>query len=291
MTKETFHLPMINVSENRFPFVEGAFKAKNGQMLKGYFLVDSGSMANMLSKELEQLVGDEAYTGEKQGIGAVDRKGEVCPVVNIEIEMDGMQSKERFCISYNIDFVKTFGDHSIFGIIGIDYLLKHKLVLDFENQCLRSVSDENIELTDLSFLCPMKVGIEAFGSPVVAFVKDGEEYFCVPDSGTDNSLIADGAFKGVISHEMLDARGSVSGISGTNETGYAKASFSLISVDDTGKMGRMVEREEVFMVLPEHEYIFQEENRLPVSALLSTPFMLRNKWILDFGQLGIYSRK
>ena len=291
MEKHTFRLPLIEVKINRFPFVEGAFMAKNGKMLEGFFLIDTGSETNLLNREVERFLSGDAYTDEKLQINAVDNKGEECSILNIEIELDCVRSNERFCIPQNIDFKEQFGENRIIGIIGSSYLREHKLVLDYESECLCAASDKEVSLEDLSFACPMSVGLKTHGIPIVAFMKDGEEYFCVPDSGAEDGLFADGAFKGVNSYEMLDAKGTVSGVSGTDETGFAKLSFSLISADEEGNMNNLVEYEDITQVLSDHEYVANDGKRFPISALLSTKFMLRNKWILDYGNLAIYSRK
>lgn len=291
MEKKTINLEFVNVYDNKFPFVIGAFRAKNGQMLDGYFLIDTGSGNNMLNREVERLLGKETFTDKKLGVNAIDRKGEVCPIVDIYMELDGFQSTESFSISQNLDFSCNLGKNRVIGILGSEYLLKHRLVVDYEKGCLRSSDLESITLADKSFFFPMEYGLEWYGIPVVGFVKGDDQYVCVADSGSQQSLIADGALEGVHCCENIEGVGEVKGISGNMQTGYAWITFSLLSLAQKTDETKLVQQESLFQILLDHKCIAHSNQKdcPPISALLSHDFMLRRKWILDYGMQAIYA--
>lgn len=291
MGKETINLPLYGVHHYYHPIVEGAFLAKNGQMLHGFFMIDTGSSENILNKDVERLLGSDTFIDDTQRIGALECKGETCPIVNVCVELDGNRSNERFCISQNIVFSDYYGKNRIIGILGSIFMIKHQLVLNLNEECLRTAIIESISLEDKSFFFPMEYGMHHYRIPVVGIVNGKEEYVCVADTGSTLNLIAERALTGFGNYEKLEGDGIVAGVYGKKEISYAEVSFSLFSIGEQTGETRLVTKEDVFQVLPNRDCIHNPEDgeHPPIYGLIGARFMLEQKWILDFGNLAIYA--
>lgn len=289
MDKETINLPLYGLHDYYHPIVRGSFLAKNGQMLEGFYMIDTGAAENMLNKEVVRLLGSETATDETCKVSAVDNKGEVCSIVNICVGLDEHRSNERFCISQSVNFTDHFGKVRIIGLLGANFLTKHQLVVDLKEECLKTATINPVSPEGKSFFFPMEFGMHYYQTPVVGFVNGDDEYVCIADTGCDISVIADGAMKGIGNFEKLEGRGNVTGVAGTVDIHYAKVSFSLLSI--TVGEPRLVDKQDIFQVLPDHEYVadYKDGKRPPISALLGAKFMIEQKWILDFGNQVIYA--
>lgn len=286
------NLAFFHIQELNFPFVEGAFRCKNGKYLDGYFLIDTGSNQNVFNGAAQRLLSDECITSNTHTITSVDNEGENCPIANVDIVLDECKCNETFCISNGINYSDFFGDNHIIGILGSNFLLKHGLSLNLQDNCLQNscISVDNNK--PLSFLFPMGYGLRYFGIPVVGFVKDDNEYLCVADSGCNTSTIAQYPVEeGMIMVEQLNEKRVVTGISDSCTTSSAKVKFNLLSIGEQKGTTSLVEAEDRINILPNRRYIApsREENAPAIAGLLSTPFMMSQKWILDFKHQVIYA--
>ncbi len=290
--KDNIYLPLIHIEETPYPIVEGALMCKDNEMLSGYFIIDTGSVENILNYDMAKYISRDMVTEKKQMVCAINGAGENCIISNVTIDLDDNSSCEQFCISQKLDFEKYFGPNRILGLLGSCYLRKHHLAVDFAKKCLRTAAREPIMLDEMSFLFPMQLGMQTYGIPVLKFIKDDTDYFCVADTGCALSMLSEKGKEGVFCCEKSDGKGRVEGISGAAETIHTSASLSLLSVGDRIDRIRLVETEDNFQILQGYEYIVSYNNeQIPsISALLSTHFMLKRKWILDFSNEVIYAK-
>jgi len=291
MGKNTFNLPFVNVQDNKYPFIEGAIVDKDGQVLEGYFLIDSGSVPNMLNSGFVKYLDTKAISGNKIQVTGVDNIGEACSMVKMEIELDGVRTNEDFYVSQNINFEKYFEDVVLFGILGTSFLIKHRMVIDYENECLKTAALEPISLDEKSFFFPIEYGVDTYNAPIVGLVNGGSKYLCMLDTGCTENIIAEGVMPGLKQCRRIEEKSEFGGISGVEETELAMVSFLLLSMDKTGKFC-LVEHEDECQILLGHEFLFNGDDRnLPsISGLLGGNFMLKRKWVLDFGNMAIYAK-
>ena len=142
------------------------------------------------------------------------------------------------------------------------------------------------------FVCPMSVGFHAYGIPIVCLTNGEDEFLCVADSGCDTNTLTRYAMEnGAKCFEQIEGKRSIYTISGESVADIAKVDFSLMSVwDDEEKESILVPDKDVFQIIsgPEHLCWCDDEETPPISGLISSRYMLRNKWILDFNVGYIY---
>ena len=285
------YLPLIHVDHLIFPFIEGSFVCKNGKYLDGFFLVDSGSSDNVFNQEAMHLLADSSIVGEKRQVCAVNNEGEECELVDIKIKIESIESIERFSISHNLDFKSMFGENRIIGVLGSGFMRKYGLVLDYAKKCVRSSELKNFSEEGKVFVCPMDAGFYAYGIPLVCLTNGEEDFLCVPDSGCNTSTLTQYAMeKAAHAYERLDGQQSMHTISGEAITNLAKVNFSLMSITDDEAKCTLVPDTDIFQIVTGQEHICWCANKEipPISGLISSEFMLRNKWILDYNVGYIY---
>lgn len=287
--KTKITLPFFHIDQLIYPFIRGAFVCKKGTYLDGFFLVDSGSSVNIFNKEALHLLSEESFCEETFKVDAFNNEGEECQVTNVSIKVGDIECIELFNVSQNLDFSSYFGKNRIIGILGVGFMLRNGLVLDYSQQCVRSSEISKFIHDGKSFACPMNGGINAYGIPLVCMVGNSDDFLCVVDSGCNISTITQYAMEnGARSFEHIDGKYFLQSISGESLTDLAKVDFSLFSVKEEGN--NYVPDTDVFQVVTNLEYICRhdDEDIPPIYGLISSSFMLRNKWILDFKVGFIY---
>ena len=290
--KTKIHLPLFHIDHLIYPFVEGAFICKNGTYLDGFFMVDSGSTDNIFNNEAVHLLPDEAISQECRQVNAINNIGESCKVADVKIKVGDIEDVEQFNISQNLNFSKFFGKNRIIGVLGAGFMRKNGLALDYSQRCVRSSEMEQFTDEGKRFVCPMSVGYYAYGIPLVCLTNGEEEFFCVADSGCNtNTLTRHAMVNGGQRYELIDGQQSLYTISGETISDLAKVDFSLMSVGyDEEKGSFLVPDTDVFMIVSGQEHLCwcEDKDIPPISGLISSRFMLRNKWILDFNVGYIY---
>ena len=138
----------------------------------------------------------------------------------------------------------------------------------------------------------MSVGYYAYGIPLVCLTNGEEEFFCVADSGCNtNTLTRHAMENGTKNYEHIDGQNALYTISGESITDLAKVDFSLMSVwEDEQKEAGLIPDTDIFQIISGQKHLCWCDNEEipPISGLISSGFMLRNKWILDFNVGYIY---
>lgn len=285
-------IPFFHIDHLIYPFIEGTFVCKNGSYLNGFFMIDSGSSDNIFNKEAVRLLPDTAFSQECRKVKAINNMGEECEVVDVKIKVGDIEDAAQFNISKNLDFTKFFGKNRIIGVLGARFMCKHGLVLDYSHKCVRLSEIEHFTDEGKSFVCPMSFGFYAYGIPLVCLTNGEEEFFCVADSGCNtNTLTRHAMENGAKGYEHISGHNALHTISGETITDLAKVEFSLISVWKDKERGTdLVPDTDVFQILSGQKHICWCDNEEipPISGLISSDFMLRNKWILDFNVGVIY---
>lgn len=290
MTKT--NIPLFHIDHLIYPFIKGAFVCKTGSYLEGFFLVDSGSNDNIFNKEAVHLLPDDALSQDRRQVNSINNTGENCQVANIGIKVGDITDALPFNISQNLDFCKFFGANRIIGVLGAGFMCKHGLVLDYSQRCVRSSELEQFTDEGKSFVCPMSAGFYAYGIPIVCMTNGEKEFLCIADSGCNtNTLTLHAMENGARGYEHIEGHNSLHTISGESITALAKVDFSLLSVWADEERGTgLVPDTDVFQIVSGQEHLCWCDNEKipPISGLISSSFMLHNRWILDFNVGYIY---
>lgn len=262
-------------------------------MTPGYFLIDTGSMYNILNPAIMDWIGEDCITDETHDIIAINEKSEKCQLANLEISIGEYTGTEKFCMTKSNTLSKYFGEIRIVGILGADFLVKHGLLLDLECSCLRSSTEGDVDVVNMSYTFPMSYGLKIYGIPLVGIAKGDQLFMFVADSGCDQSLATKYVIEnGCMNYQYTSERSSVVDAYDIYDVSIARVQHQLASYNIEKGEFTMIESDDSFVVLSDRDCIREsdDEHIPPISGLLSAGYMLGHKWILDFNRQVIYSR-
>lgn len=291
MNNSEFSVPLVGYRELGLPFVSGFFREKGGKLVPGVFLVDCCSMSNVLNHKLLQYVDCSQSVDVDFNVMGSQGNSNVRKMVDVEIELGRELSTETFNIVEGCELAQMFGK-GVIGILGLEYILHHGLVLDFANKCLTS-KVEDVERVSPSFLMLMRYGLEAVGLPAVVLSKDEEEFIYVVDSGCNLSTVTlHGLNRSMYDTRDVEGRMLTMGIVGETVSRQVEASFQLCSMGvETGEV-YPIESRSRFLVEDNKEYMKEpdEDGTPAIYGLIGVDYMLKHGWVLDFAQLLIYAK-
>jgi hypothetical protein len=291
-----FECPLVDFDIVDYPMIMATFVSKSGKMVGGAFMIDTASRHNIMNETIKGILPDNCllYDGTMK-LTSFSGDGVQGKEVHLDFCIGEQQFKERFYAAQGLSFDSVFGEHVVLGILGVEFLVKHGLALDFENRTLHSSSmiNKRIELPDYTFFFPQEYGFSKYGLPVVGMVKNDKEYVCLVDSGsnlntTTNYVLNDGG----ITSKHTGMRSSLTSVAGTKITDLMTVNFDLLSIGD--KIGEVKTNNysTEFQVINNSKYIIEGTKDIPpVSAIIGAEFLLENKWVIDFSSGAVYSAK
>ena len=291
-----FECPLVDFDIVDYPMIMTTFVSKSGKVVGGAFMIDTASRHNIMNENIMGILPDNCllYDGTMK-LTSFSGDGVQGKEVHLDFCIGEKQFKERFYAAQGLSFDSVFGEHVVLGILGVEFLVKHGLALDFENRTLHSSSmiNKRIELPDYTFFFPQEYGFSKYGLPVVGMVKNDKEYVCLVDSGsnlntTTNYVLNDGG----ITSKHTGMRSSLTSVAGTKITDLMTVNFDLLSIGD--KIGEVKTNNysTEFQVINNSKYIIEGTKDIPpVSAIIGAEFLLENKWVIDFSSGAVFSAK
>lgn len=289
---------MFRVVGDLAPFVEVGFTDKDGRERIGLFLLDSGSTTNLLSCDMLDQIGALCELEKGTRILSIAHDFYNAKNVRFSFALGGKQFTDIFSVSRESLPVKVKG-MDFLGILGISFLIQHELVIDYHDYTLHTsdVSPENLSTSDCDFFFPMGIGLQFYNLPVLPVSQDGIELVTLVDTGSTNNMIAEQALNDCgFDYERTAGEDVMQGVIGQIEVKEAMVSFNILSLldDDFVKLCR----KELFSIMPCNVFTPKEgqcdtngEQLPPIEMLIGSPFMAKERWILDFGAQIIYRRK
>ena len=289
---------MFRVVGDLAPFVEVGFADKDGRERIGLFLLDSGSTTNLLSCDMLDRIGALCELEKGTRILSIAHDFYNAKNVRFSFALGGKQFTDIFSVSRESLPVKVKG-MDFLGILGISFLIQHELVIDYHDYTLHTsdVSPENLSTSDCDFFFPMGIGLQFYNLPVLPVSQDGIELVTLVDTGSTNNMIAEQALNDCgFDYERTAGEDVMQGVIGQIEVKEAMVSFNILSLldDDFVKLCR----KELFSIMPCNVFTPKEgqcdtngEQLPPIEMLIGSPFMAKERWILDFGAQIIYRRK
>lgn len=290
---ETRTAKLRDIEQVKFPIVKAAFKGKDGNVYVGAMMVDSGSVHCILNKSILSLIDESCVIdGKTMDIHSVQGRVVKCQGVSFNFKIGCGEYTDTFYINNTIDFNAMFDGMLLIGIIGHEFLRKNKLVLDYNKEELRH-SDGKLDedVNGYEFFFPMEFGLKKYNLPIVGITHNDKDYILVIDSGANSTIMTKHVVDDAgICKEVLSTEGGVTCF--TNETmgtNFCHVSLDLVSVGGTPESPKLYKSEDIVQVISDYEYLMDglkdpEGNEVPpICGLLSSVFMHRNKWVLDFG--------
>lgn len=301
MKKEinNIRVKMVRMEGDIAPFVEVGYVDMYAQEHSSLMLVDSGSTANVLSCDMADSIGELCKTeDETSTITSIANKAMKTKNVKFSFALGGETFQDTFCVNSEPLPIHIKG-WKVLGILGVGFLRKHRLVIDYSDFTLHTsvVNPNNLAISDCEFFFPMEIGLDHYGLPVVDIVQGDNEMVTLLDTGATNNLIAE---KSVVNNKILcmctNEKEIIKGLFGEVETEGAIVKFNLATITETDVLS--VSRHANFNLLPRYVLVPSEvysdekyKELPPIEALLGAPFMVRQGWTLDFGAEIVYKRK
>ena len=290
---------MVRMEGDIAPFVEIAYVDKYAQDHTGLMLLDSGSTVNILSNEIADNIGElckiddmaTAISSIAHGIMNTDN-------VRFSFALGGKLFNDTFCISTKPLPIHVKG-MAIIGILGIQFLQRHRLVIDYDEFTLHTsdVSPNNLSVSDCDFFFPMEIGLKFYGVPVLSVKQNGKELVTLVDTGATGNMMAEQALvDNKFKCYRFKGNDVMIGVTGEVDVEEAYVRFNMVSLDcdDVCEISHC----DYFWLLPYNVFTPKEgvcdtngEQLPPIEVLIGSPFMAKEGWVLDFGACIIYKLK
>ena len=297
---DKFTAKLRDIQETKFPIVKAAFKGKDEQIYIGVMMIDTGSVNCILNKSVLPNLNDDApIEGKTMKNHSVQGRGVECQGYSLSFRIGNGVFSDTFYVNKEMDFDQMF-DGPFIGIIGHEFLRRNNMVLDYETETLHA-SEGSIKGNpeDYAFFFPMSYGLKQYNIPVVGLVYGDKEYLMVADSGANDTVITKHLMDDAgICVRHLDNNDTVTCFTtDTMETALCDVTLSIISVGGTPECPKLYTQNVKVQVISNCQYIMEGlkdakgNDLMPLSGMLSSDFMLRNKWVLDFGTGVMFQRK
>ena len=297
--EHTIRVRMFRVEGDVAPLVLVDYMDKNAEEHTGLMLLDSGSMGNVLSVELADSIGELCWLEEETVIHTLDGKVVNAKNMRFSFVLGDKQFHETFSISNREMPIRVKGIQTI-GILGVEFMHKYGLSIDYSDFSLHSsdVNPENLSISDCEFFFPMEPGLNHYRVPVIAFHQGSKEIVVLADSGADHNIIAK---RTVVDNNFYMLRKPqkdiVEGLGGSVEVERTILKFNMLSLTEDDV--RKITRHGSFFLLPHYvltpcdDLCEKTDGQLPppIEALVGSPFMAKQGWVLDFGAKIIFRRK
>lgn len=263
-------------------------------------MIDTGSVNCILNKSvLPYLNDDAAIEGKTMKIHSVQGRGVECQGYSLSFRIGNGVFSDTFYVNNDMDFSQMF-DGPFIGIIGHEFLRRNNIVLDYETETLHA-SEGTIEGNpeDYVFFFPMSYGLKQYNIPVVGLVYGDKEYLMVADSGANDTVITKHLMDdaGICVRQLGDDGTVTCFTTDMLETELYDVTLSIISVGGTPECPKLYTQNDKVQVISNCQYIMdglkdaEGNDLMPISGMLSSNFMHKNKWVLDFGTGVMCQRK
>ena len=298
-TENEIRVKMIRMSNSFVPFVKVDYMDKDAKEHTGWMLVDSGTNDSILAGEIADRCMLKKKDNKVNRIRTVSGEFVETTKVKFSFVLGNRQIYEDFDLCD--DFHKNILlDSSVIGIIGINILHDHNLVIDYADGSLHTsnVNPSNLTFADCEYFFPITIGIKCYGLPVVAIRQNDADLVMLADTGATNNVIAMQSLKeNEFKHSFLDSKDVITGLNGGVEVEEATVDFNLLTLDENNNEAEVCHHD-LFKVMP--RYIVQSDEAgcdengeplPPIEGLICSEFMAQQGWALDFGAMIIYKRK
>ena len=300
MKKENvMRVKMFRVDGDYFPFVEVGYMDKDAQEHTGLMILDSGSDKSILSCDNVDFLYPLCRKNKTTDI--ITSANTVVTLSHAEFSfvMGGKSFCEDFCVSNGELPLEQIGDLPTIGLLGNQFMQRHALAIDYRDFSVHTstAEQEGFEVSDCDYFFPMEKGLKEFGIPIVLLSHDQEGFLAMADTGATHNMIASATINEIgLECRFLNEKDIVKGIDGEIEVDEAIVKFNLASLTEDEDVE--IPRQEQFkvspnyMIVPKEDWCDENGNQLPpVGALIGSPFMAKEGWVLDFGAQIIYKRK
>lgn len=300
---EKFEVDFEEYPDDR-PYVEVEFCDKNFKWRKGIFLVDTGASENFLNRPMKKYIGESHFRPNRiitpVGIGGSAGKFSAVDFtfyLGDEFFFEEFYMKVDEMTEPSSDDRESCEDDYYLGILGVNFLLKYKLVLDFHRYSLHSPFFERNQINKRNCHYIMDMYSDEFESEkkcpyfhynfeddsgVKSYVRIGL------DSGGSSPNLIESWCVGESRYQRIKGRKPfrIKGEAKTINVVPIMLDFNLCSFEKNFMHEKITFHEEFGMARA-----LYGRNGGPDAGLVSAEFMFMNRWTLDFCHGIVYRLK
>ena len=284
------------VEGDSLPFVGIKFKGMDGKIHSALMLMDTGSNFNILAAEMKVLIGKNDWLDERLD-GAVNVANEVSELTQamFNFEMDGQPFQEQFAF-VDGQHLMQINDMMFVGVLGNSFMQKYRLAIDYANMTVHTsnVTAEELNNGKYEFVIPIEYGLKHYNTPILHIKGKKHSAVAVVDTGCDDFTITQRAVDECgMDYHLTGNILNVAGPNGIVEGQECVLNFSL--TDHKGNRIGKQSFEETVEIIPTIPNVLEDGecdkdgNLLPpVDGMIGSPFMAKQKWVIDFGVRAMY---
>ena len=281
--KETYNYPLVD-SHSDYPLVFATFTSKSGVNVGGAFLIDTASQHNILNPQILDII-EAAPMDDNKEIALTSFRGESVSAgkTNFDFLIEKDVFKESFYISPKISFDSVYEGHVVVGVLGVDFMIKHGLALDFSKAALRS-SGQNVVNGDC-YTFPLQFGLSQYGLPIVVMTSENKDFVCLVDSGSCFNIMTNRALNcAEMPYQCIKRGETFKSITCLVDADVIRTCIELTGIDPNSKKYSKHLFSETFHVTKDDWNIIDGEDGIPpISVILGANFLKKHKCVIDFG--------
>lgn len=288
------NIKFFKEDEDYLPFVEIRFKGIDSKMYSALMLMDSGSNINTLAEEMRVLIGKSDWVADLPEVVNVANETKGVPCAKFGFEMNGQPFQEEF--AFTGMHLMEIDDMMFVGVLGNTFMQKHHLAIDYSSLTIHTsdITLDYLKNKNCCFIIPMDYGLKYYNVPILKIRGKGRDAVIIVDTGCDIFSISQNALDECgLSYKLTGNIHPVEGPNGSVEANECVLDFALI--DNRGNQVDKHVHQATLDVLPnsitnieEGECDDEGTPLSPIDGMISSPFMARQKWIIDFGVKALY---
>lgn len=241
----------------------------------GYFIIDTGSSRSLIvgtsglnfrRQETINGISDKESYG-KTGFTKIDISETIFPFGCLEIKQQQMPKVE----------------YTTLGIIGVDFLLKNKIVVDYNKIAMYQSYKKSLRFNDGSIgAIKMNLGLKEYGVPVMASVKDGQCCFLIADTGSIMNIISE-KISSLLNIPNVDYSDMslIEGINGTITIARRLITLRILMQQD-GKTIPLVLKDVFGIKQSKGSLLGLDSANYEIDGIIGNKLLLNEGWVFDF---------
>lgn len=297
----TLNAKMTKVGNTDAPYLNATITDKNGKQRLGLMLVDSCcTHSNLFSDAVTGMdFRSPGYLPDNLEVFGVANGSQTMSCVSAEIEIGGNKFVTDFTVGKR-NYEQSEEDTPVIGIIGVDFLLLNKLVIDYASRTVHksSITPSNFSVEQCDYIFRMELGLKHYGMPVIPVKGTDFQHAAIIDSGADCCFISAKALEKVSDNVHLsDWMQESFGVAGRQINRLATIGFTIQGWDaDHQDCLHDYHHESLFQIVKEDCLYTTDDNPenpsiQPIDIIIGASFLALHKWAIDFGAQLIYKRR
>ena len=285
--KITMMKTRLYITNTFHTLIKGTIIINEEQHIDGYFLLDSACSNNILNKHIGIKVKDN--NKDSKPFATLNCQETVASSTNLQISINGNETEEEMSIIECNHELFLNPSLPVLGILGITYLVNHKICIDYENMMMYELPIDR-DWSLFKTKCPFAFGIRKYGIAIVGIENGIEDNVMMTllDTGSNLNIVCEQALNAYpFEHPIIDKIQDISDVNTSSAMKGCILDFSLVMIEDEKMYCKPMKEE--FYIDEYKEYLLREEGAKQIEAIIGNKFMISNKCILDFSTGYMYS--